>query len=69
MANTVPYNLRVAQGQVSGATALYQFGFNADVDITEETVWSEGGNITYPGASGDVYISSRVTHDVAPSGT
>ena len=69
VANTVPYNLRVAQGQVSGATALYQFGFNADVDITEETVWSEGGNITYPGAAGEVYISSSDTNDVASTGT
>ena len=69
VANTVPYNLRVAQGQVSGATALYQFGFNADVDITEETVWSEGGNFTYPGAAGEVYISSSDTNDIATTGT
>ena len=69
VANTVPYNLRVAQGQVSGATALYQFGVNADVDITEETVWSEGGNFTYPGAAGEVYISSSDTNDIATTGT
>ena len=69
VANTVPYNLRVAQGQVSGATALYQFGFNADVDITEETVWSEGGNFTYPGAAGEVYISSSDTNYIATTGT
>ena len=69
VANTVPYNLRVAQGQVLGATALYSFGFNADVDTTEETVWSEGGNIPYPAAAGEVYISSSNANDVATTGT
>jgi len=69
VANTVPYNLRVAQGQVLGATALYRFGFNADVDTTEETVWSEGGNIPYPAAAGEVYISSSNANDVATTGT
>ncbi len=69
VANTVPYNLRVAQGQVLGATALYSFGFNADVDTTEETVWAQGGNFTYPGAAGEVYISSSNANDVATTGT
>lgn len=69
VANTVPYGLRVAQGTVTGAASLYRFGFNADVDITEETVWSEGGDITYPGAAGEVYISSSDTNDVASTGT
>ena len=65
VANTVPYGLRVAQGTVTGAASLYRFGFNADVDTTEETIWSEGGNIPYPAAAGEVYISSSDTNDVA----
>ena len=69
VANTVPYGLRVAQGTVTGAASLYRFGFNADVDTTEETIWSEGGNIPYPAAAGEVYISSSDTNDVAGSGT
>mgnify|MGYP003627691103 FL=1 len=69
VANTVPYGLRVAQGTVTGAASLYRFGFNADVDTTEETVWSEGGNIPYPAAAGEVYISSSNANDVAGSGT
>ena len=69
VANTVPYGLRVAQGTVTGAASLYRFGFNADVDTNEETVWSEGGNIPYPAAAGEVYISSSDTNDVASTGT
>jgi len=69
VANTVPYGLRVAQGTVTGATALNKFGFNADVDTTEETVWSEGGYLAYPPSAGEVYISSSDANDVASTGT
>ena len=69
VATAVPYTLRVAEGQVTGATSLFKFGFNADVDTTEETVWSGGGDLVYPGAAGEVYISSDDTNDVNPGGT
>jgi len=69
VANTVPYGLRVAQGKVTGAASLNKFGFNADVDTTEETVWSQGGNLAYPPSAGEVYISSSDTNDTAGSGT
>ena len=69
VATSVPYSLRVAEGQVTGATSLFKFGFNADVDTTEETVWSGGGDLVYPGAAGEVYISSDDTNDVNPGGT
>ena len=69
VATAVPYTLRVAEGQVTGATSLFKFGFNADVDTTEETVWSGGGDLVYPGAAGEVYISSDDTNDVNPAGT
>jgi hypothetical protein len=69
VATSVPYTLRVAQGQITGATSLFKFGFNGDVDTSEETVWSEGGNLTYPGAAAEMYLSSSDTNDAAPSGT
>ena len=69
VATSVPYSLRVAEGQVTGATSLFKFGFNADVDTTEETVWSGGGDLVYPGAAGEVSISSDDTNDVNPGGT
>ena len=57
VATSVPYSLRVAEGQVTGATSLFKFGFNADVDTTEETVWSGGGDLVYPWCGrGGVYL-------------
>jgi len=69
VATAVPYNLRVSEGNITGATSLFKFGFNADVDATEETVWTEGGDLVYPGAANEVYISSSDTNDVNPGGT
>ena len=69
VATAVPYNLRVAEGQITGATSLFKFGFNADVDTTEETVWTEGGDLVYPAAAAEVYISSSDVNDVSPGGT
>ena len=47
MAVQEPYKLQVSKGQVVGAYyAEYKFGFNPDVNGTEETIWSHGGD--YP---------------------
>jgi hypothetical protein len=55
VATSVPYTLRVAQGQITGATSLFKFGFNGDVDTSEETVWSEGGNLSWC-SGGNVFV-------------
>ena len=69
VANSVPYNLRVSQGNVAGATALYKFGVNPDINGTEETVWSEGGDYPWPTSAAIVYVSSTSAADAFPSGT
>jgi len=69
VANSVPYNLRVSQGNVAGATPLYKFGVNPDVNGTEETVWSEGGDYPWPTSAAIVYVSSTSAADAFPSGT
>jgi len=69
VANSVPYNLRVSQGNVAGAKALYKFGVNPDIDGTEETVWSEGGDYPWPISAAIVYVSSTSAADAFPSGT
>ena len=40
MAIQEPYELQVAKGQIAGASSLYKFGYNPDINGTEETVWS-----------------------------
>ena len=63
MACQVPYSLRVSQGQVAGASTLYKFGFNPDIDGVEETIWSSGGNVPWPTAAFTAYIVSTSTAD------
>ena len=58
MATQVPYNLRVSQGAVAGASSLSKFGYNSDVDTGEETIWTQGGLYAYPSSAAVVYISS-----------
>jgi hypothetical protein len=65
MATQVPYNLQVSQGSVAGATSLYKFGYNADVDATEETIWNEGGNYAFPASAAVVYLSSSSAADTS----
>ena len=69
VANSVPYNLRVSQGNVAGAKALYKFGVNPDIDGTEETVWTQGGDYPWPTSAAVVYVSSSSVADASPSGT
>lgn len=65
MAVQEPYELQVSKGQVAGATALYKFGFNPDIDGTEETVWSQGGDVVWPAAAFTAFISSSSTADTS----
>ena len=66
MAVQEPYELQVSKGQIAGATSLYKFGFNSDVDGTEETIWSSGGNVPWPTAAFTAYA---VSDNAADNGT
>ena len=65
MAVQEPYELQVAKGQIAGASTLYKFGTNPDVDGTEETVWSTGGNYPWPAAAFTAFISSSSAADTS----
>lgn len=56
-------DLAVARGHSNGYRSIYKFGYNPDVDGTEETVWGNGGN--YPWFTGEltVFISSSSAND------
>ena len=53
--------LEASKGNIPGHTPLYKFGFNDDVNGTEETIWMAGGIYAFPT---DVAIL-RVTSDNA----
>jgi hypothetical protein len=65
MAVQEPYELQVSKGQIAGASSLYKFGYNPDINGTEETVWSQGGNVTWPTAAFTAFISSSSTADTS----
>ena len=63
MAVQEPYQLQVSKGQVAGALSVYKFGYNPDINGTEETVWSQGGNVVWSDAACTALISSSSTAD------
>ena len=63
MAVQEPYQLQVSKGQVVGASPEYKFGFNPDVNGTEETIWSHGGDYPWATAAFTAFISSSSTAD------
>lgn len=68
--NQVPFYAQVAQGLVQGYSSFTVFGFNPDVDQTEETVWPDGGLIPHPtSASQLTVVSTSTADDGTPGGT
>ena len=63
MAVQEPYTLQVSKGQVAGATPLYKFARNPDIDSTEETIWEHGGNYVFPTSAAVRYVSSSDAND------
>ena len=59
---TEPFNLQVARGQVENHKHILKFGFNPDVNGTEETIWDVGGVYAYP--SGAVAMTATTTAGV-----
>jgi hypothetical protein len=60
-----PYQLSVSQGEVSGSTTLYKFGYNSDISNGdgEETVWSRGGPIYWPTTATTLQVNSTSALD------
>ena len=55
--------LAIARGFTKGHRSLYKFGYNPDVNSEEETVWSQGGNMTYPTSAVTMFVSSTSAND------
>ena len=56
-------DLAIARGHTQGYRALYKFGYNPDVNGTEETVWAEGGNYVWLDNAVTVFVSSSSAND------
>jgi hypothetical protein len=66
----VPFYTRVAQGLVPGYSSFSLFGYNPDLDQTEESVWPDGGTVPHPtSASQLTIVSTSINDDGSPAGT
>jgi hypothetical protein len=63
------FSLQVARGLISGHSAITVFGYNPDVDTSEESVWPNGGTVPHPTAASVLKVSSTDAADASPSGT
>jgi hypothetical protein len=60
-----PFNLQVARGQIMGHSSFSIFGYNPDLDTSEESVWPDGGTVPHPTAASALSIVSTSTADDA----
>lgn len=59
------FALQVSRGQIPGHQTVQVFGYNGDVDQTEESVWPDGGTVPHPATASVLKISSSSTDDAA----
>lgn len=60
-----PFNLQVARNQIAGHSAVTIFGYNGDLDTSEESVWPDGGTVPHPTVASVLDIVSTSTDDDA----
>ena len=53
-----PFELQVARGQIQRHSSVFKFGFNPDINGTEETIWDAGGTYTYPASALSMTVTS-----------
>lgn len=63
-----PFELQVSRGQIMGHSTVIVFGYNPDVDTSEESIWPDGGVVPHPTVASVLKISSSSTDD-ASAGT
>lgn len=65
-----PFGLQVSRGQIQGHSSVTVFGYNPDLDTSEESIWPDGGTVPHPAAASVLAIASTSTDDDgSPAGT
>lgn len=62
---TEPFGLQVARGQIPNHQSIQIFGYNPDVDTTEEAVWPDGGTVPRPTVASVLKVSSTSASDTS----
>jgi hypothetical protein len=60
-----PFELQVSRGQITNHRAVTVFGYNGDVDQTEESVWPDGGSVPHGQAASVLKVSSTSANDAS----
>lgn len=60
-----PFGLQVGRNQIQGHTGVIVFGYNADVDTGEESVWPDGGTVPHPTVASVLKVSSSSANDTS----
>ncbi len=63
--STEPFEFQVARGQIPWHTSITVFGYNADIDTAEETIWPYGGLLPHPATALSMKVSSDDADDNA----
>jgi hypothetical protein len=58
-----PFGLQVARGQIQGHSVVSVFGYNPDLDTSEESVWPDGGTVPHPTIASVLDIASTSADD------
>ncbi len=65
-----PFGLQVARNQIQGHSDIIVFGYNSDIDTSEESIWPNGGVVPHPSVASVLKISSGSNDDDGdPAGT
>ena len=54
----MPFQMRAAMGHITNGTTVFISGNNPDVQLSEETVWYQGGIYSYPASAIQMSVSS-----------
>jgi autotransporter-associated beta strand protein len=66
---TEPFDLQVSRNLIGGHSVVTVFGYNPDVDTTEESIWPDGGTIPHPTVASVLSIvSTNAADDSAGTG-
>lgn len=60
-----PFGLQVSRNQIQGHSDVIVFGYNPDLDQTEESIWPNGGTVPHPTAESVLKISSTSASDTS----
>lgn len=60
-----PFGLQVSRNQIQGHSGIIIFGYNPDLDTSEESIWPDGGAIPHPTVASVLKVSSSDANDTS----